>query len=323
MKSRSSIAALCAAALIVAFLSSPASAALVVYEGFDAGGTAGSLTGKSGATSVGFDASSSWSSSNDGYETAGLSLGSGANTLKVVGGNALINSFTFSVGLASRPLDVTVPGTAWGSFLASRISGGDDEQDNFHLMVNQSNAGHDNNSEFVISAEEFNSANGGMRGKSLSPSFPNYNVGAPINTGETYLVLFKATNLGGTSGAVSLKTWMLSSTQFDNWKTGGLTEAELDAAAPGAAASQVQQKGSASHTPTFYHRLTSADFLLLQTFKGLHGRFDELRMSNSASGDAGGGLDEVTPLAIPEPGTAVLAGLGALAIASMSHRKKL
>lgn len=204
----------------------------------------------------------------------------------------------------------------------NRESQGTAEQDVIEVLVNTSPGGHDNNAEFVIAGEECLSANGGLRGKN-NPIFPSYNTGTGISDNTTYLVLWKATNLGGSTGTVDLKNWILSADQFDTFKAGGLTETELDAALAGTGASDVYQRGVLTYTPGgAYHRLTSADVLMMQLGYGLDGLFDELRISNSSSGGAGGGLDEVTPLLIPEPGRVMLAGLGLILVSLRRNRRR-
>lgn len=250
------------------------------------------------------------------YEPTGLAFGSGSTALAVTGGRARLNSDNFGGSTdssrISRGFNVNVAGTVWGSYLGQRVVNSSSEQDVMHTMINQSStAGHDNNSEFVISLEEFNSNLGGLRGKN-TPIFPGYNSGVPISDGQPYLVLFKATNLGGTTGPAELEEWVLTSAQFDSFKQGGMNESELDAAATGSGATQVLQKGSQSYTPSgAYPRLTDADFYLLQAFRGMHGIFDELRLAIGTSG-----LDDVTPLAtaVPETGAFFLLSLTAGAV---------
>ena len=304
-----------AAVFLLVAMPYSAHSALIVYEGFDMGNTAGSLSGKAGATSFGFDAAAwgNFGTSGGGsanYETTGLTFGSGSTTLVAIGGNARLNSSGSNWTQISRGLNATVTGTVWGSFLTNRLVNSGSENDFLEVLVNQSSSGHDNNAEFVIIADEYQSALGGVRGKN-NPIWPSYNSGTAINDGETYLVLFKATNLGGTSGSAELKNWILSSSQFDVLKLGGLTEIELDAAALGSASNQVLQRGSISYTPGgAYPRLTAADVLMLQLGQGIHAQYDELRLSNAVHGLAGGGLDEVTPTSIPEPATLVLLVVG-------------
>jgi hypothetical protein len=328
MKSRISTFALS----LVLTMAAHAPASLVVYEGFDvAGMPSGNLFfGQAGATSFGFDAAG-WGnpSASSTYQSAGLSFGSGGTTLATVGGSArLLSFFGGSSGRISRGLDVNVTGTVWGSYLALREVSGPrgDDADAMHAMINQSATGHDNNSEMVFSVEEYQSNLGGLRGKDNTlPTFPNYNTGNPIVNGVTYLVLFKATNLGGATGATDLKEWVLTSDQFDNFKLTGLTEAELDAATVGSLTTNVLQKGSESYTPGgAYPRLTTADFFVLLTFDGLIGWFDELRLSNALTGGAGGGLDQVTPLnTVPEAGAFLfLAGAGCVAGLAVKARRR-
>lgn len=314
----------CTLFFLVSVAATKVDAALVVYEGFDAGATAGALVGKSGATSVGFDAGA-WGNFNGAgsalYETGGLTFGSGGTTLVTIGGNAKISTVGPNTVAVARGLNVTITGTAWGSFLMSRVANSGTETDIIELLVNTSATGHDNNAEFVIAGEEYLSTFGGLRGKS-NPIWPSYNTGSALTDGDKYLVLYKATNLGGTSGTTDLSTWILSSAQFDNFKPGGLTEAELNSASTGTTSSDVMQRGTLSYTPGgSYPRLTSADFLLMQLGFGTTGQYDELRISNNASGGAGGGLDEVTP--IPEPSTAALLLAGLLLMSSMRRRRIL
>ena len=315
------------AALLAIAAACPANATLVAYEGFDMGATPGALAGKAGATSIGFDVAG-WAAHPTGtagkYETTGLTFGSGATALTVSGGRALLETEAFGgpldLDIMSRGLNVTVTGTVWGSYLGQRTVNDSfffQQQDAMGVMVNQNPAGaaSDNNSEFVIAADEFkNPASGsdlgGLRGKN-TPIVNAFNSGVEITTNVPFMVLFKATNLGGTTGNADLASWILTSAQFDNFKLGGLTEAELTAAATGSAATQVLQKGTQSYDPIAtarpYPRLTSADYFVLNAFRGIFGQFDELRLSDL-------NLDEVTPVPVPEAGSFLFVGLGSLGL---------
>ncbi len=302
-----------------------ATAALIVYEGFDTEAAAGPLAGMAGATSVGFDTAGWGDFSAPGggsalYETAGLTFGSGATTLQSIAGNARMKSVDTYIARISRGLNVAVTGTVWGSFLTNRVVNSFSERDFIELLVNQSSEGHDNNAEFVVAAEEYESSNGGVRGRN-NPIWPSYNTGVGISSDVTYLVLFKATNLGGSTGTAGLKNWILTSDQFDNFKLSGLTETELDTAATGVAFNNVRQRGALSYTPAAaYPRLTAADVLMMQIMWGIEAKYDELRLSNALDGSVGGGLDEVTP--VPEPASMVMLGTALLGLLAYAWRKR-
>ncbi|MDP7023783.1 MAG: hypothetical protein QGH42_06020 [Kiritimatiellia bacterium] len=270
-----------------------ASADLLVYEGFDMGGANNSpLSGQAGATSSGFDAASTWGNVDgfdaNTFQTAGLSFGSGSTELQVIGGKARSANAGTTTRKISRPLDVTVIGTVYGAYLFNRVSTTDGPKSVGGVLVNQSTTGSDNDAEFAAQMDEWGTTLGGMRGDNGSGDF--INTGTVASDGTTYMALFTVTNLGGASGTVDMNQWFLTSAQFDNFRPGGLTPAELNAAAVGTDADQVLQKGSNSWTPGgVYPRLTDADVLMMLNWHDTID-LDEIRFSDQS-------LTEATPIA--------------------------
>lgn len=295
---------------------SNAFATLHVYEGFDMGGandTTNGISGKAGATSLGFDAGSAWNNEGSGvnhYFAAGLTFGSGASQLQTTGGLARLAGTTTgnTSKRPSRPLDVNLMGTLWGSWLihpeakaSSRV---------WAVGVNDAPTGVDNSGLQYYSFAE----NNFISTNSLVSTVGNGAAAAsgttiPINA--TSMLLFKIADVGGSSGAISIKQWVLNSGQFDYFKShdnlgnldAGLSETELDAVTLGASATQVLQRlSTVITTPNAYPQITDSHFMQIFTYSSAANvavaRFDELRLAVNGSGAVGGGLDEVSPLLI-------------------------
>lgn len=285
--------------LMVLAICSIASADIILYEGFDCGESAGGLSGKAGSTSSGFLGGSTWTSQVGGpatYETGGLSFGN----LVVTGGDAQLSHDEGRTSIA-RQIGTSYTGTLWGSYLFQCDAGlGDGKLGT--VMVRQWPAnGNDNTGEFNVYPDVSNGSLGGLKIKDNTDSEQQQiNTGDVISIGTTYLSLFKFTNLGGSSGDVVGSNWILTSDQYNNFKSGGLTEAELTSASTGTASNQVLQKtDSFSVSPTVYPRFQSGDYLQMVVATGpVTYKFDELRISDTS-------LDEAAP-AVPEPSLFVL-----------------
>ena len=293
--------------IVLGLLACTAPAALIVHEGFDTGGTNGSnLVGQAGATSVGFDAASTWGnkggSASVTYRTAGLSIGSGSTELAVIGGAARMTT-DHSATWLSRGLDVTVTGTVYGAYLYNRDKSDSGANNVASVMINKTTGGKDNDAEFTSQSDEYPQTNSGMRIEASAEKFVC--SGTAMSDDTTYIVLFSVSNLGGTIGTVDASQWVLTSSQFDNFRPGGLTAAELDGATLGTGSTNVLQRGAASYTPGNYPRLTADDVLGILGYENVHD-VDEIRRSNT-------NLTEATPV-VPEPATLILlaAGLPAL-----------
>jgi len=278
---RSTIA--CVIAAIVC--GTTAEAALIYQEGFNYGAVSGSLDGENGGT--GF--SGAWTSGNAGitYSSSGLSFSD-----LVVSGGSVTATGTNGIGnaLFYRPLSNTLSGVYYGSFLSQ--------------VVNV------NSSLFAIE-------NGMALGpQNTFPSFGGFGILAPLNDNAlavvaaselvangsmlnylTYLTLFKID-----TAAIMTTGWLLSAGQYDIFKGGGITEAELNSAAIGTGTSELRARASVtdigSVTASHLNIFMNAAFGVSATLAA-----DEFRLSDMS-------LNEVIP-AVPEPGSvALLIALG-------------
>jgi hypothetical protein len=319
------LAAVVGAALICF---TPAAAAaqdtLLVYEGFDcAGADLSALQGQAGATSIGFDALSTWGTPVGSitppetlddiarYNTTGLSIGSGATTLKVVGGSMTLTHLPHgSRYYISRALDVAQTGgqTVYGAYLMNYVtrnaSTGRVSVDNpagndasrYHFGGGFGRWNSTSTIGYLLSVG--NTSVTGITGTNAGG--PNL-TGNELGLGNIAITLFSITNVGGSSGSVLMWQYVLNSAQFDNFKAGGLTETELQGAATGAGATQVLQR--ATHTlaaPNPYPQWGLSDVLTFWWYdKALTEviKLDEVRFGT-------GSLDAVTPLATPPSGYA-------------------
>jgi len=289
---------------VVMFVAQVSHAAVFVYEGFDYGGSnLGSLVSQGGGSSVGFG-SNTWAmglgADTSGYLASGLTF----SNLVVTGGTGTLSSPAFTVAgrrTVSRRLGITQTGDVYGGFLLRSSDNGG--QPGAALIVDNTAGPMDQHGHFAAHTTR----DGVAVGKALVNDNAGTDVnltGTAISANTTYLHLFKINALGS-SGSHTFENWILTEAQFDNFKTGGLTEAELNAASTGTAASQVLQKGfvTESFTPT----MTTTDYVAFNAVGATSApfQFDEIRFSNVS-------LNEVVP--IPEPATLALvaAGLGGL-----------
>jgi hypothetical protein len=123
--------------------------------------------------------------------------------------------------------------------------------------------------------------------------------------GQTYLTLFKISTI-----ALTINGWVLSAAQFDVFKAGGITEAELDAAAFGTGTNQIWARTSVTgQDPVRISHLN----IYMNAGEGVNATLsmDEFRLSNFS-------LNEVTP--VPEPSGVALILLGAGLLGSARKR---
>jgi hypothetical protein len=273
-------------------------AATVYYEGFDYGAANSSLTGQNGGT--GF--SGAWTSGNPGitYASSGLSF----SDLSVSGGSVTATG-TDGIGnaISYRPLTNTLSGIYYGSFLTQIVDTSQFEVSNGMALgpentfpTASATAG------FGVLAPHTNGALLVDEGSSVA-----FNGGS-LNIGQTYLALFKIDTAANTTTG-----WLLSAAQYDMFKVGGITQAELDAATLGTGSSQLWARASvtgsesvtASHLNIYLNAVGGVSATLAE---------DEFRLSNAS-------LNEVTP-AVPEPRSVVLIliGIGLLAAPRLINR---
>lgn len=298
---------LCVVACVVLGGARNAAATLLLYEGFDYGGTDVLLSAVSGAA-LGLDGSTySAEVSSPNYAATGLTFGS----LQVSGGKAQLNYYATNARGATRGLNFSLSsGTMYGSFIYHNT---DNSLGNTGLLLG-SGGFSNNTAELDVvgnTMNEFTSIRT-FGSTTATPSGIAYTI-----PNDPVLVLFEVTNMGTTSGTQTLTTWVLTPGQFANFKSGGLNSSELSLAGTGAGVTNVLQTATYTHSGAGgYISLASTEMLSLFSYRTNY-TIDEIRISNA-------GFDEVTPLiAIPEPGNAALlaSGLGLLGLAR--HRRSL
>ena len=282
-------------------LSSVAHSTVVLHEPFDYGGSdIESITGL-GGSETGFLSTEKWAEDEGDadYVATGLSFSNLVTT-----GGKFYHAATGNQQTVSRGINVSQTGQIWGSYLWRPIT--NDANSNVNgIMINNSTTGTDNNSEFFSAGLGYNAndkaevrLNGGNKGSAQAGSVSQTN-------GNTHLILYTITNLGGSTGTHSMTQWMLTADQFDHFKAGGLTDAELDGATLGSGSTNVLQRASRSGVG-LGAAMTTSDYLLIFSHgNGTDADYDEVRMSNAS-------LDEVTP--IPEPASLAIAALGLLGL---------
>jgi len=176
--------------------STPSRAEIILYDGFDYGSTAGPLSGKggtgggwSGAWTTGIFTYGGTPSYAVNYDPAGLTF----SDLQTTGGSASLTSNWNGGVNAARPHAVAATGTIWGSVLFQRISASSGPA-NFAVMASPSTTIPSAYSQFGAEPDAYNSPNN--LGGALMGGNYTYATGSPINSGQTYLLLFKVTNLG-------------------------------------------------------------------------------------------------------------------------------
>jgi hypothetical protein len=320
--------------VVVLALVSPVSAALLVYEGFDptsAPADGALITGVAGATSVGFDTSSSWTSfGTTGAESTYVASGLTFSTLPVAGGAMRqVGPGNTPRANASRPLDVGATGTVYGSYLA-RLGVNNDEQDLTGVSISGVSSYGDGSdaindvTHFQVNIDMYaggGTFGGGTINGNASPTGRFYNnstsgtgdVASSLNT--TYLVLFKMENLStlGTDVSQTLTSWILTEAQYNNFLTdGNLTDTELNGATEGSGATNVLQRGTLTRTTdaTF----SNTDFLLVNSAFEVNTILDEFRISNAS-------LNEAIGIAVPEPNSIVLIMIGMAGVVRLRRRQ--
>ena len=220
---RTALKSIFAASLAAIACGTSAQAGIIYSESFDYGATDGALAGKNGGT--GF--SEAWTAGNPGISYAGTGLS--FSELSVSGGMVTATGAN-GVGnakFARRVATTSQTNVYYGSFLTQIV----------------------NTSQFrVKSGMGFGSQNASFSSNSFKILTPDNdsalrlddrNSGSSLTIGQTYLTLFKINTLAG-----STTVWLLSEAQFDVFKGGGITEAELDTVAIGTGPSQLWARSS-------------------------------------------------------------------------------
>jgi len=264
---------------IVALLAAPAQAELTAYDGFDYTPDQ-VVVGKNGGS--GF--SGAWSN----LETSGTGVnvmadGLTFSNLLVTGGRieaqALVNGGKSRV---QRDLSVNNSGQLYGSYLFRRNSTIDGTTV-AGLMIGAPGE-EDNDSTAAFYGDEWFQNIGARAEGNMGPS-----NGAALTAGKTFLVLFSAQL---NDGLQTVTMWVLSKDQFDTFKTGGLTEAELNGASVGSGSSDVWAKSTATGTDDTLDVTNNVKFMGYGGWgppEGILVSFDELRLSQTS-------LTDVAPL---------------------------
>jgi hypothetical protein len=295
---------LAAVATLVAS-SLPASAVLLVYEGFDYTGEISEGGTFMGSSNSGTGFSSGYSQEVNGaawtYSTSSLSFSSNYAT---TGGSAVVNSTTASAKNIYRPLSADLTGTTYGSYLFTTRDRGADGILSVLLGSSSDRAAQATvdiagNARFVENIDPRPTIPGARFNGDDESSTVTYADGgldpAPAATepgATTYMILWK-TVLEASSQSVS--AWVLTGDQYDYFYTNGFTESALDSATVGTAASEVTATITSSGTGA----LESLETLHLFVYQVQDSTIDEVRIGTEFS-DA---------VAIPEPSTmAILFG---------------
>jgi autotransporter-associated beta strand protein len=278
----------CAIVGLAMVLPVPAGASLLVYEGFNYTGQVDNAPINSAAFSGGIGLSDAWAGAGK-YRVDGLSF----SDFPVAGGSVE----NANAEIFYRKLSVGQTGTVWGSFLFKSISAVDTSTNLLDLVISKKANGTDYQAEtsFGVAPKRYQGTGGDIRLGGATPlPTPFSNVGgAPVVQGVTYLVLFKVENLvasGGTATSQTISSWILSAAQYDNFKSGELTEAELNASSQGAGPTNVMQKTTL--TATQQATFSANDYLTIQSNNVGNYVNDEIRFSNAS-------LAEVAPSGAP------------------------
>ncbi len=296
-------------------------ATLLVYEGFDYGGsaianihdTAGTATGTQGNWTV-TNVIPSGGAASSAYQSTGLSFGSNFATSS---GGALLQTTRYSGANAQTSatlrLNTTTTGTLWGSYLvnytALALAGSGAAvqgigTDSTGATVNLGNRVNTN----TVATSRTTSA---FYDNSLTTS-----GATAFLTGTNYLVLSRFTNVGTTlsAGAPGVATvWYFTQSDYDNWiTTGGGLESNLTAYAFKTQTDSVTS-GLISFSDSGYLTLKT-DAPDNNTASQGTAVYDELRYGTD--------LSDVVGAAVPEPSSyAALAGLAAL-VGSICLRRR-
>lgn len=278
----------CATAIL---LSNTANATLLSYEGFDY------TTGQALNTQNG---GLGWSGNAWGAEARytivpGLSLSDYA-----VSGNAVqMNDDTGTTNtqlLANRQVASTEnPSTLWYSYLYRPDSTVDSSYSGLQLHTTTTNP---DASRLRSANRGWNVATGGVGvDNGLTRGTQDFTDSTP------YLVISKFSGLNGTS--IEGKWWSLRAGEYDAIKAGGITEAELDAT----------NYDNATETVALSYAFDTSKYVQIQWVTSnaatQAGTFDELRHATQ--------LDDLF-VAIPEPSSATLLGLGIALLAGLRRR---
>jgi hypothetical protein len=279
---------LCLPAALAVLAAGSAQATVHVYEGFDYPAQSDSAALEGGAFNGGSGLSGNWSGTGTYiYRSAGLSfsdlaVSAGSGCAQVVG-----------MSHAFRKPAVNLTGTLWGSFLFTPVAAAsmsDSHVADFYVTKSSAFSDNDSNTDFGVGLKRYGGPEGDVRlgGNTNPPSIASNSGGTALAVGSTYLVLYKVDNLiawGGAATSQSITAWLLSAAQFDNFKSEGLTEAELNAATQGSASDNIMQRTSI--TATQKASFSTNDYLHFLAFYDAQGNYmyDEIRVSATSLAD--------------------------------------
>lgn len=289
----------------------------LAIEEFNYGGSTVPLNGLGSAGNgfaSGWTADSGWT-----YNPTSLSF----SDLSVSGGSVSGLSPLFSK-VGRRPFSATLPASTvyWGSFLSkvSSQTGNDDWTSSLYVGTGAEDP---NEATFIFNPKSFSltAASIAIEGNGAQLTGPG------ITTSTTYLNLFKAD-----PAAKTITGWILTAGQYDNFKTGGIIESELNAAATGSGSANVYGRGSytaedeyiydpetdeEAWVPVVLDPATTLSLLNYGTEDGSGTQsFDRIIFSSDDLNSA------IMPTAVPEPSSCALLALGVAGLFGWVRRKR-
>lgn len=279
---------------------SPCQGALILYEGFDYGGSNVALNTISGAAT---GLTGSYAGSGN-YNSTGLTF----SNLETTGGRASFGN-TGSITSGYRQLSTgTISGTIYGSFIYQQTqSYGTNDVNGLGFGVLNPSITNDNTNTLSVITDTYNNevpslrSNPGNTGS--APYLATGSGTAPDPSATVRMALFEVTNVGAVSGTQQVTMWILEENQFNNFRPDGLSVTELNSASVGTGSTEVFGRVTLTiNGASGYIGLGNSNFLTLMNLRSDVG-YDEIRISTSS-------LNEATP--VPEPGSVVLLGLAGM-----------
>jgi hypothetical protein len=311
---------------LAAALCSVASAATLVYEGFNyslsngdsINGVTSTATGLTGAwavannigTGTGMTASSSYLST--GLSFAGYQSTAGALQVSATGGGNPSTATSTTAGIQYNGATVN-SGTLFTGFLFNVNSASATPAAQSSLRFGTTIAG--GTLTFVTATESNRADTVGSFGGSYTGATSNAGAGITLPSNTTLFAITSWSNIASGSSNGTLKIRVLDETKYASWILAGGTEAHLDVGA------NVVGTHTINNAATGAISLTSGLFLQFLASTGSNGAntetvtYDEIRWGTS--------IGDIAMAPIPEPSAfAALVGLGALGIVGMSRRRR-